>query len=608
MPDDKPPQNPETHPPIESEPNRPETESAAEGPTDLIYTCWQAPDRDSPAGAAIDTDFHFDVTDSSNEHLSALLQMDGLNGYDEAEVLRKTNRDVSRPRRWSKFFERMGIMHREGQVTRLTELGQRLANITNISKTEYRRRLAEMAIGVLSQYQLKNPADEIDGRYPNDCDVFPYWSIWKAADALEGKLHWDELNREVMRVLRMRDLDSRIDRIAAARGDADYNPVAGGSKAHPLDPRCHNENSPPPGKSADGQVRDHYMTPWMKRAGFGGLLLTTPGKVGDGYWTIPEDIRPLIQAALKTVPVYRTYANKEKWFEHYGKLQDSLGPGIARNLALANDDKVWRQVKSLVDSGSLAIVLTGPPGTSKTWYASRIAAKIAESVDRVCTIQFHPSFSYDDFVEGYIPSSASQRSVEGALFEIKPKIFLQVCEQARKAPDKTFVIVIDEINRGDVSRVFGELVTYLEPAYREAQFTLAYSGKRTSIPNNIIVIGTMNPYDRSITEMDDALERRFQRVYLPPDAALLAGFLRDAGAEGALMGKILKFFEKANELAPHGFGHTYFVGLKNEEDLVRLWNHMLRFVFEKMFRFDTDKLSEVRTAFAATLTDASSLL
>jgi hypothetical protein len=406
----------------------------------------------------------------------------------------------------------------------------------------------------------------------------------------------------------MKDLDSRIDRVKAGRGDTDYNPLTGGSSAHPLDPRCYTEDSPPQGKTSDGQVRDHYMTPWLKRAGFGGLLLTAPGKEGEGYWAIPDDIRPLLQAAVKKVPVYRHYENKEKWFEHFGNLKESLGPGITRDLALPDDDKIWLEVKSLLDSGALAIVLTGPPGTSKTWYASRIAAKMAGSIDRVCTLQFHPSFSYDDFVEGYIPSSASQRSIDGALFEIKSKIFLQLCDQARQTPDQNYVIVIDEINRGDVSRVFGELVTYLEPAYREAQFTLAYSGKRTSIPNNIIMIGTMNPYDRSITEMDDALERRFQRVYLPPDPALLAKVLKEAGAEGPLMEKVFKFFQKANELSPHGFGHTYFVGIKREEDLVRLWNHMLRFIFEKMFRFDTEKLSEVRTAFAAMLTDASALL
>ena len=592
-------------PPVSPESNRSDDESASNEP---VFTCWQAPDRDSPAGASIDLDFVLDVTDGSNQELSALLQMDGLNGYDEDEVQRKTGREVKRPRRWGKFFERMGIMYRDGQLTRLTDLGRRLANIGPTSKIEFRKKLAEMALDVLSQYQLRNPADETTGgRYPDDCDVFPYWCIWKAADALDGKLHWDELNRELMRVLRMRDLDTHIDRIKTARQDADYNAVAGGSAAHPLEPRCYTEDSPPPGKTADGQVRDHYMTPWMKRASFGGLLLNAPKREGEGYWSIPDDIRPLLQAALKTVPIYRQYGTREQWFEHFGNLKELNQPALARNLTLPDDDKVWLEVKSLRDAGSLAFVLIGPPGTSKTWYASRIAAKIAGSTDRVCTVQFHPSFSYDDFVEGYVPSSTSQRSIDGALFEIKAKIFLQVCEQARLAPDQTYVVVIDEINRGDISRVFGELVTYLEPAYREAPFTLAYSGKRTSIPSNVVLVGTMNPYDRSITEMDDALERRFQRLYLAPSTAILAQILKQAGADGPLIEKIMRFFQKANELAPHGFGHTYFVGVKQEADLMRLWNHMLKFVFEKMFRFDSEKLAEIRTAYVAVLPDGSNL-
>ena len=181
-------------------------ESSDLGKHAQVYTCWQAPDRDSPAGEAIDLDFQVGIVDSSNEHLSALLQMDGLNAYDEEEVLKKTGQRIKRPRRWCKFFERMGLMYRDGRLTRLTDLGKRLARIADTSRADFRKRLAEMAIRVLSQYQLKNPADEEEGRYPEECDVFPYWCIWKAADESDGKLHWDELNRELMRVLRMRIL------------------------------------------------------------------------------------------------------------------------------------------------------------------------------------------------------------------------------------------------------------------------------------------------------------------------------------------------------------------------------------------------------------------
>ncbi len=117
----------------------------------------------------------------------------------------------------------------------------------------------------------------------------------------------------------------------------------------------------------------------------------------------------------------------------------------------------------------------------------------------------------------------------------------------------------------------------------------------------------MNPYDRSITELDDALDRRFDRIALNPDVNILRSLLISAKAEGALIEKAILFFQRANENSPHGLGHAFFKGIRNEGDLVRLWNHNLKFVFEKMFRFDMDKYQDMKTAFAAMLSDASTL-
>src|ERR1043166_3399440 len=146
-----------------------------------VFSCWQAPDRDSPAGEAVSLDFRLEVEDESNSTLATLLQLDGVNTYDEKEVARRTGVEISRTRRWGKYFERMGIMFRDGQITRLTPFGKKLASTKAREKAEFRRNVATDALRVLSQYQLKNPADEITGRYPEDCDVFPYWCIWKAA-------------------------------------------------------------------------------------------------------------------------------------------------------------------------------------------------------------------------------------------------------------------------------------------------------------------------------------------------------------------------------------------------------------------------------------------
>ena len=181
-----------------------------------------------------------------------------------------------------------------------------------------------------------------------------------------------------------------------------------------------------------------------------------------------------------------------------------------------------------------------------------------------------------------------------ALFQIVPKIFMSLCDRARSSPSQQFALVIDEINRGDVSRIFGELLTYLEPDYRGRTFTLAYSGQETMIPSNVLILGTMNPYDRSITDLDDALERRFDRIALNPSLEILKELMKKANTPGPLVEKVIGFFKRANELIPHGLGHAFFINVRSESDLVRIWNHNLRFVFDKTFRFDPEKFQEIR--------------
>lgn len=264
------------------------------------------------------------------------------------------------------------------------------------------------------------------------------------------------------------------------------------------------------------------------------------------------------------------------------------------------EDPILQTVEDLLQSYG-GVLFTGPPGTSKSYYAEQIGKALAGPA-RVRTVQFHPSYQYEDFMEGYVPGRDG--------YVLAPKHFVLICEDAAAHPENRYFLVIDELSRADPGRVFGEALTYIERSKRGKKFRLA-SGRELQVPPNLEILATMNPLDRGVDEVDAALNRRFAKYAMEPNDSLLNQFLLDAAMEEGLRTRVGNFFRYVNSASasannPHAaLGHTYFSGVRDVAALTRLWEHQLRFHFEQAYRLDENGLAEVRSAWDKVVTPPS---
>ena len=278
----------------------------------------------------------------------------------------------------------------------------------------------------------------------------------------------------------------------------------------------------------------------------------------------------------------------------------------------------------------LNTILYGPPGTGKTYnsilYSLGIATKNEGIINRIKNntetisdekinefndlkkqgqiefITFHQSYSYEDFVEGIRPTLATKDSEDNKdlKYTIHSGIFKKICERARNDKDKNYVLIIDEINRGNISKIFGELITLLEPSKRlgeteELKIRLPYSGEEFGVPKNLYILGTMNTADRSIALLDIALRRRFNFIEMPPIYELLKQKIEVKNDKIELQ-ELLKAINTRIEFLldkDHLIGHSYFINIKTFEDLKEIFRNSIIPLLQEYFYDDFEKIREV---------------
>lgn len=264
-------------------------------------------------------------------------------------------------------------------------------------------------------------------------------------------------------------------------------------------------------------------------------------------------------------------------------------------------------------------ILYGPPGTGKTYNTVNYAVAIAEKKDvgdvegeerkdvkarfdelkeqgQIAMVTFHQSFTYEDFVEGIRPVLKDES--ENVRYELSKGIFREIAERACKDEKNNYVLIIDEINRGNIAKIFGELITLIEPSKRiggddEASVILPWSKSKEpfGVPHNLYVVGTMNTADRSIALLDTALRRRFEFVEMMPKPDLVP-----ENIDGVNCRKLLEIVNKRITVLldrEHQIGHTYFLNVKDMESLKRTFQNRIIPLLQEYFYNDWERIDAV---------------
>lgn len=563
-----------------------------------------------PSGIRDTTEFpkvslQFDV--SLREHLDAFCKMDGVgwNDYTAQRDMGLQSVADQRCRAYRKMYEKMGLIYRKGNSICLSRLGHQIATLKSDLDTQKKNILNQLritAIDILSRYQLQNPVDK--DNLPVDCDVLPNIAIWKAMLLLDKKLHYEEMNRVILRVMHMSDLDEAIERIRLARDQyGNYSSVPADILDSALGLPVHTD-----------QVSAR-IAPWFSFAGWGGLIIEQSSD-NEGYRSLTPESVLLVEKALENSPSYYEAKDEEGWLNYYiGDAMETQEEISDESNRQANEESSVKRLAFHPPRGDqpwpMNQILFGAPGTGKTYSTAEHAVAIVEKrpisigqctaderkalmrkyhdlVNRnfITFTTFHQSYGYEDFIQGIRPDTQN-----GSISFFKSDgVFKRASDRAMADPENNYVIIIDEINRANISKVFGELITLIEEDKRwgelnQLSVTLPM-GETFSVPNNLYIIGTMNSADKSISLIDTALRRRFSFVEMPPREDFVSDpVLRQVMR--ALNDYLKKEFRNTDLL----IGHAYFMN-KAEEHLPDIMNNSVIPLLYEYFYDDEAKVKK----------------
>jgi 5-methylcytosine-specific restriction protein B len=323
-------------------------------------------------------------------------------------------------------------------------------------------------------------------------------------------------------------------------------------------------------------------------------------------WLITEDVSIPFQFQQHTV----TPLTPEQWqqikeaylkkYPYLAEKLNSLDAIASAPLAPVAQPGLLLQLRRMLGT-TRNLILYGPPGCGKTYWVRQLAKEFADSQTEFVT--FHQSFAYEEFVEGLRPLPPREGDTQ-IRYGVVAGVFRKICKEAENASNANkddppkYLLVIDEINRANIAKVFGELITLIEDDKRlgqknEITATLPYSGHRFGVPSNLYILGTMNTADRSIALLDLALRRRFTFKEMPPDPSLLSPV---AGVD--LSRLLTRLNERVVALLDrdHQIGHSYFLSLDGNArgtDLQFIWYHRIVPLLQEYFYNDGERLHAV---------------